>query len=178
VKELERSVDELGLKGLKLHPIHQAFFPNGTRFYPLYEKCSQLGVPVLFHTGFAAAGAVTSGGSGLKLKYSAPIPGIDDGAADFPNLTIIMAHPSWHWVEEQIAVALHKANVYIDLSAWAPRFIPKVLIQETNTRLQDKILFGSDSLIFSQIIGCVSGRNYPYEKMSVTRSCPRMHGRR
>ena len=144
VQELERSVGELGLSGLKLHPIHQAFFPNDSRFYPLYRKCVELGVPVLFHTGFAAAGVGMPGGGGLKLKYSAPIPGIDDVAADFPDLSIVMAHPAWPWVEEQIAVALHKANVFLDLSGWAPRYIPEVLVHETNTRLRDKVLFGSD----------------------------------
>ncbi len=144
VQELDRAVTELGLRGLKLHPIHQAFFPNDARFYPLYEKCGELGVPVMFHTGFAAAGAGMPGGAGLKLKHSAPIPGIDDVAADFPDLTIIMAHPSWPWVEEQIAVALHKPNVYLDLSGWAPKYIPEVLVRETNTRLRDKVLFGSD----------------------------------
>ena len=144
VRELERSVRELGLRGLKLHPIHQAFFPNDARFYPLYEKCVELEVPVLFHTGFAGAGAGMAGGAGLKLKYSAHIPGIDDVAADLPELTIVMAHPSWPWVEEQIAVALHKPNVFLDLSGWAPRYIPEALIQETNTRLRDKVLFGSD----------------------------------
>ncbi len=144
VAELDRSVRELGLKGLKLHPIHQAFFPNDKRFYPLYIKCVELGVPVLFHTGFAAAGAGLPGGAGLKLKHAAPIPGIDDVAADFPDLTIIMAHPAWPWVEEQIAVALHKPNVYLDLSGWAPKYIPEQLIGETNTRLRDKVLFGSD----------------------------------
>ena len=144
VQELGRAIEELGLKGLKLHPIQQGFFPNDTHFYPLYEKCTELQIPVLFHTGFAAAGVGTPGGSGLKLKYSAPIPGIDDVAADFPGLTIIMAHPSWPWIEEQIAVALHKANVYLDLSGWSPKYIPEALIRETDTRLQDKMLFGSD----------------------------------
>ena len=144
VLELERSVKELGLRGLKLHPVHQAFFPNDTHFYPLYEKATELGVPVLFHSGFAGAGAGTPGGSGLKLKYSAPIPYIDDVAADFPELTVIMAHPAWPWTDEQIAVALHKANVFLDLSGWLPRFIPETLVRETNTRLQDKVLFGSD----------------------------------
>ncbi len=144
VRELERAVTRLGLKGLKLHPIHQAFYPDDTRFYPLYEKCVELGIPALFHSGFAAAGIGMPGGGGMKLKYSAPIPHIDDVAADFPGLTVIMAHPAWPWVEEQIAVALHKPNVYIDLSGWAPRYIPKPLIHEINTRLQDKALFGSD----------------------------------
>ncbi len=144
VEELERAVVELGLRGLKLHPIHQAFFPGDERFYPLYEKCAELGVPLLLHSGFAAAGVGMPGGGGMKLKYAAPIPHVDDIAADFPDLTIIMAHPAWPWVEEQIAVALHKPNVYIDLSGWAPRYIPEPLVREANTRLQDKTLFGSD----------------------------------
>ncbi len=144
VLELERSITQLNLKGLKLHPVHQSFYPNDTRFYPLYAKASELGVPVLFHSGFAGAGSGTPGGSGLKLKYGAPIPYMDDVAADFPELTVIMAHPAWPWTDEQIAVALHKSNVYLDLSGWSPRFIPEALKREVNTRLQDKVLFGSD----------------------------------
>lgn len=144
VDEVERAVVELGLKGLKLHPVHQAFFPNDQRFYPLYQKCSDLGIPVLFHSGYSAAGTGMPGGGGLKLKYSQPIPYFDDVAADFPNLTIIMAHPGWPWVDQQIAVALHKPNVYIDLSGWSPKYIPEALIRDANTRLRDKVLFGSD----------------------------------
>ena len=144
VAELERAVTELGLRGLKLHPIHQAFFPDDRRIYPLYEKCAELGVPVIMHSGYGAAGAGEPGGLGLKLKHAKPIPHFDDMAADHPDLTIIMAHPAWPWVEEQIAVALHKPNVFIDLSGWAPRYIPEQLIREANTRLRDKVMFGSD----------------------------------
>ncbi len=144
VEEMDRAVHDLGLRGLKLHPIHQAFFPNDEQFYPLYEKCQALGIPLLMHSGFAAAGVGMPGGGGFKLKYAKPIPGFDDVAADFPDLTIIMAHPAWPWIEEQIAVALHKPNVYLDLSGWAPRYIPEGLVREADTRLRDKVLFGSD----------------------------------
>ena len=144
VDELKRAVNVLGLKGMKLHPVHQSFFPNDRQFYPLYEECAMLGVPIIFHSGMAATGAGLPGGGGLKLKYSAPIPGIDDVAADFPTISIIMAHPGWPWVDEQIAVALHKPNVFIDFSGWAPMYIPKSLIDEANSRLSKKILFGSD----------------------------------
>ncbi len=143
VLEIERSVS-LGLKGLKLHPIHQAFHPNDSRFYPIYQKCSALEIPVLFHTGYAAVGTGMPGGGGFKLKYAAHIPANDDIAADFPSLTIIIAHPAWPWIDQQIAVALHKPNVFLDLSGWAPKFIPEALIRETNTRLKDKVMFGSD----------------------------------
>lgn len=144
VDALERSVRVLGLKGLKLHPIHQGFFPDDPHFGPLFKKCDQLGVPVIIHSGFAAAGAGTPGGGGFKLAYSRPVPHIDNIAAEYPGLTIVMAHPAWPWVEEQIAVALHKPNVYIDLSGWAPKYIPERLIQEANGRLREKVLFGSD----------------------------------
>ena len=144
VDELERAIKDLGLRGLKLHPIHQAFFPDDSRMRALFEKCSELAVPVIMHSGYGAAGAGEPGGLGLKLKYARPIPHFDDLAASHPDLTIIMAHPAWPWVEEQIAVALHKPNVFIDLSGWAPRYIPNQLIHEANTRLRDKIMFGSD----------------------------------
>ncbi|HUK89003.1 MAG TPA: amidohydrolase family protein [Blastocatellia bacterium] len=143
VRELERAVTELGLRGLKMMQITQAFFPNDERFYPLWEKCSALGVPVLFHTGQTGVGAGSPGGAGLKLKYAQPLL-IDDVAADFPDLKIIMAHPAVPWQEEQLSVALHKANVYIDLSGWSPKYFRPILVQYASTLLQDKVLFGSD----------------------------------
>jgi hypothetical protein len=143
VQELERAVKGLGLRGLKLHPTTQAFFPNDPRFYPLWEKCVELEIPALFHTGQTGVGAGTPGGAGLKLKYAQPLH-IDDVAADFPDLTIIMAHPAVPWQEEQLSIALHKANVYIDLSGWSPKYFRPVLVQYANRLLQDKVLFGSD----------------------------------
>jgi predicted TIM-barrel fold metal-dependent hydrolase len=143
LRELERSVSELGLRGLKLHPTTQAFFPNDTRFYPLWEKCAELRIPALFHTGQTGVGAGTPGGGGYKLKYAHPLR-LDDVAADFPELTIIMAHPAVPWQEEQLSVVLHKANVYMDLSGWSPKYFRPVLLQYATTLLQDKVLFGSD----------------------------------
>jgi len=144
LQELERAAIELDLRGLKLHPTTQAFFPNDPRFYPLWEKCAALDLPVLFHTGQTGVGAGTPGGGGFKLKYAQPIPYLDDVAADFPELTIIMAHPAVPWQEEQLALALHKANVFIDLSGWSPKYFRPMLIQYATTLLQDKVLFGSD----------------------------------
>jgi uncharacterized protein len=143
LQELERSVKELGLRGLKLHPTTQAFYPNDTRFYPLWELASDLGIPVLFHSGQTGVGSGTPGGAGYKLKYSHPLL-LDDVAADFPNLTIIMAHPAVPWQEDQLAVALHKGNVYIDLSGWSPKYFRPILVQYIRSILQDKALFGSD----------------------------------
>ena len=143
VAELRRSVGELGLRGLKLHPSCQGFAPNDPRFRPLYEAASELGVPVLFHTGTTGLGAGVPGGGGIKLGYSRPIL-LDDVAADFPGLTIIAAHPSWPWQDEMLAVAQHKTNVYLDLSGWSPKRWSPDLVRNVLGPLQDRALYGSD----------------------------------
>ncbi len=143
VSELSRAVEELGLVGLKLHPVAQDFRPDDKKFYPLFAKAAELDIPVLIHTGNTGLGAGTPGGMGMKLSRSRPIY-LDTLAADFPELTIIGAHPSWPWQDEMIMVALHKQNVYIDLSGWSPKYFPEALVREMKTRLQDKVLFGTD----------------------------------
>jgi predicted TIM-barrel fold metal-dependent hydrolase len=148
VHELERSVRELGLRGVKFHPGLQGFAPNERRFGPLYAKCAELGVPAVFHTGHTAAGAGARGGAGVKLANCRPIL-LDDVAAEFPDLTIIMAHPAWPWHEEQLSVAMHKPNVYIDLSGWSPKYFPPSVVQYANSLLQDRMLFGSDYPVLS-----------------------------
>jgi len=100
-------------------------------------------VPALFHTGQTGVGAGMRGGMGMRLKYSNPLY-VDDVAADFPDMPIILAHPSFPWQEEALAVATHKPNVYIDLSGWSPRYFPKILVQYANSILRHKVLFGSD----------------------------------
>jgi predicted TIM-barrel fold metal-dependent hydrolase len=144
IYELERAIQELGLRGLKLHPSAQAFYPNDERFYPLWERCAQLGIPVLLHVGTTGFGGGVPGGDGICLKYARPIPYVDDVAAVFPNLTIICAHPGFPWQEEMLAVAMHKANVYMDLSGWLPKYLPAIVVQYARTLLQDKVMFGSD----------------------------------
>jgi len=143
IAEMQRAITELGLKGAKFHPGVQAFYPNDARFYRLYETIAELGVPALFHTGTNALGAGVPGGMGVKLDYTRPIY-LDHVAADFPQLTIIGAHPAWPWHEEMLAIIGHKANVFMDLSGWSPKYIPKAIMDEARTRLQDRILFGSD----------------------------------
>ena len=143
VDEMQRAITELGLIGAKFHPGIQAFYPNDKQFYPLYEKINELGVPALFHTGTNGLGAGTPGGMGVRLDYSRPIY-LDHVAADFPELTIIGAHPAWPWHDEMLAIIGHKSNVFMDLSGWSPKYVPKAIMDEARTRLQDRILFGSD----------------------------------
>jgi uncharacterized protein len=143
VDEARRAREVLGLRGLKLHPGLQKFAANEERFYPLWETAAELGLVCLFHSGTMATGAGLPGGAGYKLKYVNPML-VDDVAADFPTLQIILAHPGWPWQAEQLAIARHKANVYLDLSGWSPKYFPAELVQHVNSVLQDKALFGSD----------------------------------
>jgi predicted TIM-barrel fold metal-dependent hydrolase len=148
VRELERCA-ELGLRGLKVQPITQEFWLNDERFRPIWRACQSLGFPVLVHMGTTAIGAGSPGGRGFHLKYGRPVPGLDDLAADFPELKLIAAHFGWPWHLELLAVARHKRNVYIDLSGWAPRYIPPEVLQHCNSVMPDKFLFGSDFPLFS-----------------------------
>ena len=143
VLQVRRLVTELGMRGFKFHPNVQAFYPNDRIAYPLYAAIEELGVPVVFHTGQSGIGAGAPGGGGIRLKYSNPLF-VDDVAADFPGLPIVLAHPSFPWQDEALAVATHKPLVHIDLSGWSPKYFPPQLVQYANTLLQDKVLFGSD----------------------------------
>jgi len=143
VKDLERAIRDLKLSGLKLHPQVQAFEPNDRRYYRIYEKALELGIPITFHTGSTYWGAGLAGGGGVKLGFSNPIM-LDDVAADFPELKIIMAHPGWPWQDEQLAVALHKENAYIDLSGWSPKYFQPLLVTYMTKLIPQKFLFGTD----------------------------------
>jgi predicted TIM-barrel fold metal-dependent hydrolase len=132
-----------GARGLKLHPSLQNFVPNDPVHHPLYEAADELGLPIVFHSGQTGIGAGLPGGRGIKLRYSDPML-VDDVAADHPTLTIVLAHPSVPWQDAAISIAVHKANVFIDLSGWSPKYFPPQLVRAANGLLKHKVLFGSD----------------------------------
>jgi len=143
VREARRLIEEFGVRGFKFHPSIQAFQPNDRLAYPLYEVIQEAGLPALFHTGQAGSGSGQRGGGGVRLAYGNPML-LDDVAVDFPDMPIVLAHPSFPWQEEALAVAVHKPQVYIDLSGWSPKYFPPILVQYTNTLLKEKMLFGTD----------------------------------
>ncbi|MET4923016.1 amidohydrolase family protein [Streptomyces sp. PSRA5] len=143
VREVRRLVRDFGVRGFKFHPSLQAFYPNDRVAYGLYEAIEEAGAVAVFHTGQTGIGAGAPGGGGIRLKYSNPLY-IDDVAADFPGMPIIMAHPSFPWQDEALSVATHKPQVYIDLSGWSPKYFPPQLVKYANTLLKDKVLFGTD----------------------------------
>lgn len=143
VREARDLIKSGAVKGFKFHPTLQGFFPNDRMAYKLYEEIAAAKLPAVFHSGHSGMGTGMPGGGGLRLKYSNPIH-LDDVAVDFPDMKIIIAHPSWPWQDEALSVCLHKPNVYIDLSGWSPKYFPPQLIQYANTQLKTKMLFGSD----------------------------------
>jgi len=142
VQEARRLI-KLGVRGFKLHPPLQQFHANDRSAYPFYEVVAEAKLPVVIHTGHSGIGTGMPGGGGIRLKYGNPMD-IDDVAVDFPDMPIIMAHPSFPWQDEAISICLHKPQVYIDLSGWSPRYFSPILIQYANTLLKHKMLFGSD----------------------------------
>jgi predicted TIM-barrel fold metal-dependent hydrolase len=141
--EARRLIERFGVKGFKFHPPMQGFDPRDRMAYPLYEVIAEHKLPAIFHTGHSGMGTGMAGGGGVRLKYGQPIL-VDDVAVDFPDMRIILAHPSWPWTDESLSMATHKANVFIDLSGWSPKYFPKQVIAYANRQLSKKMLFGSD----------------------------------
>jgi uncharacterized protein len=138
-----RLIDEHGVRGFKFHPNIQEFFPDDPAVFPLYEVIEAARLPALFHTGHTAIGAGQRAGGGIHLKYSNPMH-VDDVAVAFPDMPIVLAHPSFPWQDEALSMAMHKPQVHIDLSGWSPKYFPPQLIQYANTLLKHKVLFGTD----------------------------------
>lgn len=141
--EAERAVKELGVLGFHFHPIMGHFAADNPKLAPLFDLISSLAVPVMIDVGTTGMGAGIPGGMGSRISHAHPMS-LDNLAASFPDLTIIASHPGWPWIDEMTAVALHKGNVFWELSGWAPKYFPDSLKRDVRSRLRDKIMFGSD----------------------------------
>jgi hypothetical protein len=164
--EARHAVDDLGMLGFHFHPIMGRYSVDDHRLRPLFELIDALKVPVMIDVGTTGMGAGLPGGLGSKLRHAHPLA-IDELASDFPNLTIIAAHPGWPWVEEMTAVALHKGNVFWELSGWAPKYFPDGLKKDIRGRLRDKVMFGSDypSLPYERVLSEWDDLGYSPEVM-------------
>lgn len=153
IAEAERAVRDLGVLGFHFHPIMGHFRVDDPALRPLFDAICSLGAPVMIDVGTTGMGAGMPGGLGSRIEHAHPLA-IDHLAAQFPDLTIIASHPGWPWIEEMTAVALHKGNVYWELSGWAPKYFPDSLVRDVRGRLRDKIMFGSDhpSLPYQRIL--------------------------
>ena len=137
LRELKRAVNDLGMRGLKVHSSANSVYINDRKLmFPLYDYCQDAGIPILFHTG-------TTGLGNTEIKYSKPEL-VDEVCQEFPDLKVVMAHFGWPWPEVTVAIALRSPNVFIDVSGWKPRYLPPSIIPYLNGILQDRFLFGTD----------------------------------
>lgn len=136
VRELDRAVRELGFKALRVIPWLWNRPPNDKLYYPLYVRCIELGIPFCTQVGHT--------GPLMPSEPGRPIPYIDEVALTFPELTIVGGHIGYPWTDEMIALAWKHANVYIDTSAYLPRYYPPQLLHFMKTYGRDKVLFGSN----------------------------------
>ncbi len=145
VADLDRYVKRLQMKGLNLQPWVQGWYPDDERLYPVYSYCQDNELPVAIHASLNFA-------LHRRIDYGHPRY-LDAVACDFPHLTIIANHGGWPWVNEMVAVAWKRRNVYVEIGGVAPKYIARpgtgweLLLTYGNSLLQDQILFATDSLI-------------------------------
>ncbi|HEY0959554.1 MAG TPA: amidohydrolase family protein [Novosphingobium sp.] len=142
-REARDLIENHGVRGFKFHHVMQDCDPRDRVGYPIYEEIAAHGLPAIFHTGHSGMGTGMRGGGGMRLKWAQPML-VDDVAVDFPDMKIILAHPGWPWTDESLSMALHKENVFIDLSGWSPKYFQPQTVRYANTQLRHKMLFGSD----------------------------------
>jgi uncharacterized protein len=135
-EELERQL-ALGAVAVKLHPVHGGFSPTRGELYLVYRRCAELGVPVVFHCG-------TSTFPGAVNRYGDPGP-IDEVLTNVPDLKVVLAHGGRGWWYEAAAfLALHRENLWIELSGLPPQRLPAYYARHDLRRLARKFVFGSD----------------------------------
>ena len=134
--QLEHAVRSYGFKALRVLPWIWRRPPNHPSFHPLYEACIRLGVPFCTQVGHT--------GPRMPSEPGRPIPYLDEVALAFPDLTIVGGHIGHPWTDEMISLAWKYDNVFIDTSAYMPRYYPPQLVSFLDSYGQDKVMFGTN----------------------------------
>ena len=141
--EIDKAINELGLKGVKLYPSYGCYYPNDKKLYPLYAKIVELDVPLVFHQG-------ASGGHQARApeKYT-PVILLDEVLEDFPGLRVSVAHLAYPRCEELFCMINHQQSpteLYSDISALChrPFWLTWQLVIAKEYGVMDKIMFGTD----------------------------------
>ena len=151
--EIEEAVTKHGVIGFHFHPIMGRYRVDDPALAAIFDTIRAVGAAAMVDVGTTGMGAGMPGGMGSQIEHAHPMA-LDRLAASFPELTIIASHPGWPWIDEMTAVALHKGNVFWELSGWAPKYYPPSLRTDIRGRLREKIMFGTDhpSLPFERIL--------------------------
>lgn len=143
--ELRRFLEEGSIKGLKLYPGYEPFYPADPKLAPLYALAEEFDVPVMIHCGdtYSPTG---------KIKYSHPI-NVDEVAVDFPRVKFLICHLGNPWFRDCMEVVYKNDNVYADISglvlgdfsdrfeAYMRKQLQEMMVWGMNPR---KVLFGTD----------------------------------
>ncbi len=133
----------LGLSGLAFHPAAERVVPMGGESRHLWETAAEHGLVCLIHTGFTRLGAGVAGGGGVGLEPARPLH-VDRVAAAYPGLKIILAHTGRLWLDEAVAITIHKRNIHLCLSGITPKAMSPELLDLIRGPLKDRVHFGSD----------------------------------
>jgi predicted TIM-barrel fold metal-dependent hydrolase len=136
VRELDRAVNELGFVALRVLPWLWNRPLNDRYYFPLYVRCIELGIPFCAQVGHT--------GPLMPSEPGRPIPYLDEVALAFPELKIVGGHIGYPWTDEMIALAWKHENVFIDTSAYLPRYYPSQLVHFMKTYGRDKVLFATN----------------------------------
>ncbi len=138
LEELQRSIEDLKLCGLKIGPTYQNYHPMDDRMHPIYEYCQRNLLPIMIHQG-------TTFPRKARLKYADPLQ-LEDVALAYPDLKMIIAHLGHPWIAETIVLIRKHPNLYTDLSAlvYRPWQLYNGLMLAVEYGVTDKLLFGSD----------------------------------
>jgi predicted TIM-barrel fold metal-dependent hydrolase len=163
---LEAAVRDMGMKGLKLHPPLQDFFPDDEAVFPVYEKAAELNIPVVFHVGTTPFGPL------CRLSQANPLL-LDEVAVRFPQLRIMLTHLSTLWHNEAFMVVEKNPNVFIDTAAYLYE-IPQILTLDLLTRIgPEKVIFGTDYPMpyagrihrMKDFVDCIAGLGLPEDML-------------
>jgi hypothetical protein len=145
IADVERLVNELGMCCVRLEQYMYGdgmtgLPPNDKHYWPVYMKCSELGVAVALQVGHT--------GPLLPSECGRPIY-LDEVALAFPDLTLIGCHLGQPWHEEMMTLAWKHPNVYVETSARGPRQWPSSFVDYTKSWGQDKVIWATDYPLLS-----------------------------
>jgi uncharacterized protein len=139
----QRDVDELRpllaageVKGLKLYPGYESFYPADPRFEPAYRLAEEFDVPVMIHSGdtYSPRG---------KVKYSHPLH-VDEVAVDYPKVKFVICHLGNPWFRDCMEVVYKNENVYADISGLVLGNFSDRFEAYMRQQLREMILWGVD----------------------------------
>jgi len=136
LKDIERAVKEHGFKYVWAHPISFGIAPNHRRMYPLYAKCNELGIPCCMQVGHSAEPLTSELGHPMYA---------DEVAIDFPNLTLVLTHTGWPWIDEWMSMLWRHPNVYGNIGAYMPSALDASLVRfMDSSRGRDKVMWATN----------------------------------